>query len=231
METKIREIILDTETTGLYARGGDRIIEIGCIELINRVRTGRHFHRFINPKRDIPADATRIHGITNEHVKDKPTFDEVIKEFIDFIHIDSSLVIHNAGFDMSFLNMEFELCKAQLIEPTRVIDTLNMARRKFPGSPASLDALCKRFKISLELREKHGALIDAELLASVYLNLLGGGSQTAMNLFEAETANVNSSLKTSQNRPLRTFQLSDEEIAQHEELLKKINSPIWKAGA
>ena len=229
MTGKVREIILDTETTGLYAKNGDRIIEIGCIELIDQERTGRYFHRYINPKRSISLEASKVHGITDSHVADKPTFAEIVKDFIEFVHIDSKLVIHNAGFDMSFINMELELCGYPAICSKRVVDTLTIARRQFPGSPASLDALCKRFKISLSTREKHGALIDAELLAAVYVNLIGTRVQSAMNLFETPAANINqNAIKTIKQRPTRTHEISAEEQAAHEEFLQKLNSPIWK---
>lgn len=171
--TTVREIILDTETTGLSARNGDRIIEIGCVETFGKVRGKKFYHQYINPERDIPADATRIHGITDAFIADKPVFSEIIDAFLEFIG-DDILVAHNASFDVGFLNMELERCGKPALSSKRIIDTVKIARKKYPGARVNLDALCKRYDISLEAREKHGALLDAELLAEVYLYLHGG---------------------------------------------------------
>jgi len=168
----LREIVLDTETTGLDPKNGDRLIEIGCIELVNRIPTGREWHRFVNPERDVPAEAQAIHGITSEFLRDKPLFAHVADELLDFIDIDA-LVIHNAGFDIAFLNAELERLPRTPITFDRVIDTLQLARRKHPAGPNSLDALCKRYGIDNSQRTKHGALIDCSLLADVYVELLG----------------------------------------------------------
>ncbi len=170
----IREIVLDTETTGMDPADGDRLVEIGCVELVNHLPTGRTFHVYINPEREVPAEAIAVHGLTNAFLADKPTFGEVVGDFMDFIANDSTLVIHNASFDMKFLNAELKKFGFPSIEWKRVIDTLDMARRKFPGSPANLDALCRRFGIDNSNRTLHGALLDSELLAEVYLELLGG---------------------------------------------------------
>lgn len=167
----LREIIFDTETTGLSPKNGDRIIEIGCVELVNRARTNNTFHCFINPKRPVHPDAIKVHGIIDAFLQDKPVFAEIAPKFVEFIG-DAKLVAHNAQFDMSFVNHEFSLLNIPAVHNLRVIDSLTIARKKFPGAPASLDALCKRFNISLSTRNKHGALIDAELLVNVYLNLL-----------------------------------------------------------
>ncbi len=167
-----RLVALDTETTGLNAKGGDRIVEIGCVELVD-MRKGKTLQWYINPERDIPEEASRIHGITNEKVADAPKFKEVAKEFLNFI-ADAHLVIHNAAFDMGFINEELKRIKRRPLDNNRVIDTIPMARRKFPGSSVSLDALCKRFKIDNTHRTFHGALLDAELLADVYVELTGG---------------------------------------------------------
>ena len=172
----MREIIFDTETTGFYASEGDRITEIGCVEVINMLPTGRELQRLINPERDIPKEVTAVTGHTFEMLRDKPKFAEVAREFLDFVG-DAVLVAHNAKFDMSFINMELERAGLPPIPASRFKDTAAMARERFPGSPASLDALCKRFDISLESRTKHGALIDAYLLAEVYLELNGGREQ------------------------------------------------------
>ncbi len=168
----LREIVFDTETTGLDPRKGDRLIEIGCIELVNRIPTGKEFHRYINPERTVPAEAEAVHGLSTQFLLDKPLFAEVAQEFIDFIAGDT-LVAHNAVFDVGFLNAEFERLKGPVISMSRVVDTLQLARRKHPAGPNSLDALCKRYGIDNSKRIKHGALMDSLLLAEVYVELLG----------------------------------------------------------
>jgi len=169
----LREIVLDTETTGLDATQGDRLIEIGCLELVNRIPSGREFHRFINPEdREVHPDAEAVHGISNEFLKDKPPFSAIVDEFLEFVS-DAALVIHNASFDMGFINMELERAGRPPILMDRVVDTLALARRKHPAGPNSLDALCKRYGIDNSKRVKHGALLDSELLAEVYIELLG----------------------------------------------------------
>ncbi|MGL9725613.1 MAG: DNA polymerase III subunit epsilon [Wolbachia sp.] len=227
MESKLREIVLDTETTGLDIESGHRVIEIGCVELIHRIPTGKTFHRYLNPERDVPYHSFKIHGISKEFLEDKPLFSDVALEFLDFISNDI-LVIHNAEFDVKFLNMELSKLNAGLISSDRVLDTLSLARKKFIGSPASLNALCKRFDISLEGRELHGALVDAQLLAKVYVELTGG-LQTF--LFNSECdQNNNSTLiqhKVS-NLARREHSPSSKEIDEHKKLLDKINSPLWK---
>ena len=167
-----REIVLDTETTGLDPTRGDRLIEIGCIELMNRMPTGREYHCFINPERDVPAEAQAVHGISAEFLKDKPLFAHVAPAFLEFIGEDV-LVIHNASFDIGFLNAELLKVKKPKIDMNRVVDTLQLARRKHPAGPNNLDALCKRYAIDNSKRLKHGALVDSELLAKVYVELLG----------------------------------------------------------
>jgi DNA polymerase-3 subunit epsilon len=169
----IREIILDTETTGLSPKDGHRIVEIGALEMVNKVLTGKQFHYYINPERSMPSEAYRVHGISEEFLKDKPLFKDVVEGFLEFIKEDS-LVIHNAPFDIKFLNYEFSLVNKIPLELLNAIDTLPMARKKFPGARASLDALCKRFKVDNSARQFHGALKDAELLAGVYVELTGG---------------------------------------------------------
>jgi DNA polymerase-3 subunit epsilon len=168
----LREIVLDTETTGLDPRKGDRLIEIGCVELVNRIPSGREFHRFINPERDVPAEAQAVHGISTAFLLDKPLFSAVALEFLEFVGEDV-LVIHNATFDMGFLNHELGRLGRGAIPMTRVVDTLQLARRKHPAGPNSLDALCKRYGIDNSKRIKHGALMDSLLLAEVYIELLG----------------------------------------------------------
>jgi DNA polymerase-3 subunit epsilon len=176
----MREIIFDTETTGLSARDGDRLVEIGCVEMVNRFPTGRVFHKYINPERDMPIEAFNVHGLSSEFLRDKPRFAEIAEEFASFIG-GAVLVAHNAPFDMGFINAEFERLGMPAIGMERVVDTVAIARRKFPGAKASLDALCERFGISNAHRVKHGALLDAEILAEVYGELLGG-KQTALIL-------------------------------------------------
>ncbi|MBT0957700.1 DNA polymerase III subunit epsilon [Alphaproteobacteria bacterium KMM 3653] len=169
----MREIVMDTETTGLDPYDGHRIVEIGGVELIGHMPTGRTYHQYINPKRSMPKEAFDVHGISEEFLADKPLFEDIAQEFLDFCG-DATLVIHNASFDMKFLNAELEWCKKPLLPMDQALDTLAIARRRFPGSPASLDALCRRFGIDNSNRELHGALLDSEILADVYLELIGG---------------------------------------------------------
>jgi DNA polymerase-3 subunit epsilon len=168
-----REIVLDTETTGFDPKTGDRLIEVGCIEIFDLLPTGRTFHRLVNPERLIPPDAIRVHGITDDKVKDAPKFHEIVEDLKEFVG-DAPLIAHNAQFDRNFIDHEFRTCGQTVIEEGRWIDTLQLAQKRFPGMPNSLDALCKRFKVSLADRTFHGALIDARLLAEVYLELRGG---------------------------------------------------------
>ncbi len=170
----MREIVLDTETTGFEPAEGHRIVEIGAIELLNHMPTGRVYHQYINPERAMPKEAFDVHGLGDDFLRDKPPFAAVAAAFLDFIGEDSRLVIHNAAFDMKFLNAELGWASLPIIAMDRALDTVAIARRKFPGSPASLDALCRRFAIDNSAREKHGALLDSELLAEVYLELIGG---------------------------------------------------------
>src|SRR3954470_1142192 len=178
-----REIILDTETTGFDPKTGDRLVEIGCIEVVDYMPTGRSFHEYCDPLRDMPAEAEKVHGLSSAFLTGKPKFHEVADRFIDFVG-DSVVVAHNAAFDRSFINFELEKCGRAPILEERWIDTLAMAKKRFPGMYNSLDALCKRFKISLAEREKHGALIDCRLLAQVYLEL-SGGKERALDLSPA----------------------------------------------
>ncbi|MGJ4930893.1 DNA polymerase III subunit epsilon [Bradyrhizobium sp. HKCCYLS2038] len=168
----MREIVLDTETTGLDALRGDRLVEIGCVEIINRMPTGQVFHRYINPERDMPAEAFAVHGLSSEFLADKPLFHEVVEDFLAFIG-DAPLVIHNASFDIGFINAELDRVKRAAIPRDRLVDTLMLARRKHPGVSNRLDDLCSRYAIDNSRRTKHGALLDAELLAEVYVDLVG----------------------------------------------------------
>lgn len=172
----MREIVMDTETTGLDPASGDRIVEIGCVELDNHLPTGRTYHQYINPERSMPREAFEVHGLGDDFLSDKPVFSQIADAFIQFIG-HAKLVIHNASFDMAFLNAELKWCNRAILPKDRAIDTLEITRRKFPGAQASLDALCKRFGVDNSSREKHGALLDSEILAEVYLELLGGRQQ------------------------------------------------------
>ena len=226
----MKEIVLDTETTGMDPSSGDRIIEIGAVELMNHIPTGKTLQIYINPERDIPAEATAVHGITNEFVADKPVFAQVYTEFLDFIE-GGKLVIHNAEFDMKFLNAELAKVGHKALGWGNVVDTLAVARKKFPGSPANLDALCRRFGIDNTERTYHGALLDSELLAEVYLELLGG-RQHGLGL-AAETAKAGAkkqeAVKANRKfREPREFKVSDEESAAHEAFLEKLKDPLWK---
>lgn len=226
----MKEIVLDTETTGMDPTTGDKIIEIGAVELENHMPTGRTLQIYINPERDIPAEATAVHGITNEFVADKPVFSQVYTEFMDFIE-GGKLIIHNAEFDMKFLNYELGQVGHPAIGWANVVDTLAMARKKFPGSPANLDALCRRFGIDNTERTYHGALLDSELLAEVYLELLGG-RQHGLGL-AAETKKTTQAAQQTMRakrefREPRVHSANDDELKAHQELLEKIKDPIWK---
>jgi DNA polymerase-3 subunit epsilon len=188
----MREISFDTETTGLNPRGGDRLVEIGGVELFNHIPTGNSYHVYINPQRDMPEEAFRVHGLSAEFLSDKPLFEHVADEFLEFVG-DATLVIHNAAFDMGFINVELERAGRRTIPNTQVLDTLDLARRKHPTGPNSLDALCSRYGIDNSKRVKHGALLDAEILAEVYLELIGG-RQTAFGLMTEEEETDTSSV-------------------------------------
>lgn len=223
----MREIVLDTETTGLDPNSGHRIVEIGCIELVNHVPTGRTYHCYVNPDRDMPPDAFAVHGLSNEFLAGKPRFAEIVEEFLAFVG-DAPLVIHNAEFDLRFLNAEFKRIGQVSIEAARSIDTVGLARRKFPGAPASLDALCRRFAIDNSARTLHGALLDAELLAEVYLELVGGrqpGLGLAVSAGEEGAVAVATVERT--YREPRPHGLSDAERAAHRAFLEKLSEPVW----
>lgn len=220
------EIVLDIETTGLNINDGHRIVEIGCVELRNRKRTGRVFHKYINPQRKIDSEAIAVHGITDQFLIDKPIFSKVAQELSDFIG-DAYVVAHNGiAFDVRFINNELAPCGINLIQESRVIDSLLIARKKFPGSPASLDALCKRFGISLENRKLHGALLDAELLASVY-TLMQGPIQNQIFLEALQKQSYYDEVSIVQSHNGRAFHLSDVDITMHEIMLQKLTAPLW----
>jgi DNA polymerase III subunit epsilon len=228
----MREIVLDTETTGLDPSQGHRVIEIGCIELKNRTPTGRRYHAYINPQRDVPEEARRISNLSTEFLADKPLFADVADAFLEFIG-DAALVIHNAEFDLKFLNSELVRLKKATLSSDRATDTVHIARRRFPGASASLDALCRRFNIGLEEREEkgHGALLDAQLLAEVYLEL-SGGRQPALELIAATVAAGNRVLAAAQliaPRPRALApRISEDERARHLAAIAGLGSAaIW----
>lgn len=220
----MREIVLDTETTGLKVEDGDRVIEIGCVEVVNRIRTGKFYHVYLNPDRDSAPGALNVHGLTREFLSDKPKFKEVSGEFMDFIQ-DSPLVIHNAKFDLKFINNELYLHDCEKLS-NNCVDTLFLARRKFPGSPVNLDALCKRYNIDGSKRVKHGALLDAELLADVYLELTGG-SQITLSL-NKENKSVDDVKITKVEFKYREFPLSEEEEMLHKKMLEGLDGNLWE---
>jgi DNA polymerase-3 subunit epsilon len=222
----MREIILDTETTGLDPTKGDKIVEIGCVELFNHVPTGKTYHVYINPERSVPPEAIKVHGLTDEFLSDKKPFLSHAKDFLNFID-NAPLVIHNAEFDLKFLNWELKLIKKPIIDKNRTIDTLLIARKKFPGSPASLDALCRRYKIDNSGRKIHGALRDAELLAQVYLELIGG-LEPSFSLTQNKINITNETIiRKKVKRNSRSFPLTEEEKNNHKIFLESIKNPIW----
>ncbi|SCY24484.1 DNA polymerase-3 subunit epsilon [Novosphingobium aromaticivorans] len=227
----MREIVFDTETTGLDPRSGDRLVEIGCIEMFNRVPTGAVFHCYFNPERDMPAEAEAVHGLSIAFLSDKPKFAEKADDLLAFI-ADSPMVAHNAGFDFGFINNELELCGREPVSRDRMVDTVAIARRKHPGAKLSLDALCSRYGIDRSHRTKHGALLDAELLAQLYVELQGGrqiglelAAQSAIAVTE-EVVTVTSSV-TRVFRSPRPHSASAEELARHAEFMAGFSEPIW----
>ena len=231
----MRHIVLDTETTGMNAEADDRIIEIGAIELWNYIPTGKIFHHYINPERTIPPEATAVHGITDKDVAHKPIYSEIV-DLLDAFIEDSPLVIHNAEFDMRFLNAEYKRLGFPVLPMTRAIDTLKIARQKFPGSPASLDALCKRFKVDLSERTFHGALLDARLLAEVFLHLtgghqmdmLGGAATSVVSTDVFQKDNADTPTQASTVWPKRNFAVSADEQALHDQMVAGIKEALWR---
>ena len=225
----MREIVLDTETTGLDPITGDRIVEIGAVELLNHLPTGKTFHKYLNPERNMPEEAQAVHGLTEEFLKDKPVFSQIVDDFLTFIK-DSKLVIHNASFDMKFINAELVLVGKTTLPTDIAIDTLGIARKKYPGSPASLDALCRRFNIDNSARTLHGALLDSEILAEVYLELIGGrqpdfGLSDAYNTGERKVEEQRKVFNRPQ--PLKT-RLTDKEQEAHKAFVQKLGeSAMW----
>ena len=212
----MNEIFLDTETTGLSFKEGHKIVEIACIETKDLVVTGKKFHKLINPKRTVPDDALKVHGYTQEFLSDKDTFDKVADDFINFVK-NKKIIIHNAPFDIGFLNGELNFVKKELIKRELVIDSLDIARNKFPGMSNSLDALCKRFNIDLSKRKKHNALLDCELLREVYINLL----DVKEPKFNLSVKNIEQNFQKKEDHNKNVLKISDEEITNHRSFLKK----------
>lgn len=229
----MREIVFDTETTGLSAQNGDRLVEIGCIELINRVETGRVFHAYFNPQRSMPSEAQAVHGLSDAFLSDKPLFADKVEDLLEFLE-DSPLVAHNAQFDFSFLNHELGQCARPVVAPTRMIDTLAMARTRHPGAKHSLDALCTRYGIDRSHRVLHGALLDAQLLAQLYVELTGG-RQIGLMLAAEETVTVSIESRSTTvvarvARAARPHFASEEELRRHAEFVNRLTDPLWSEG-
>ena len=226
----MREIVLDTETTGFDPAQGDRMVEIGCIELINHVPTGETFQRYLNPERDMSSGAFAVHGLSAEFLADKPLFADVVDEFFAFIGGDA-LIIHNATFDLGFIDAELARLGRPALARDAVVDTLSIARRKFPGAPASLDALCRRFAIDTSGRDVHGALLDAGLLAAVYLALIGGrqpGLELGVDAGEETRPAAAAEEQETAARPPRAHDPSPAEIATHAAFIDQLKDPIWR---
>ena len=231
----MREIVFDAETTGLNPASGDRIVEIGCVEIFNRVETGRHFHCYFNPQRDMPFEAEAVHGLSSNFLSDKPLFSDRVDELLDFME-DSPLVAHNASFDFGFLNFELQNCGRTSVSMHRMVDTLALARAKHPGAKHSLDALCMRFGIDRSHRVKHGALLDAQLLAQVYVELTGGRQIGLGLVADTGTVAVQQSagpVTVGEPRPSRPHAPLAEELERHRAFIAKLVNPLWErlAGA
>lgn len=226
----MKEIIFDTETTGFNPFSGDRLVEIGCVEVENYLPTGRQFHQYVNPERDMPEGAFRIHGLSREYLQDYPVFSEIYGAFIDFIG-EARLVAHNADFDMKFINWELGQVGHPQISASRAVDTLAIARQKFPGANNSLDALCKRFAIDHSNRVKHGALLDAELLAEVYLELMGGrqrGFELVVDNSHPEVKSTQVSQSRKNIRPPRPHRATDAELERHAAFITEMGeNSLW----
>ncbi len=225
----MREIVFDTETTGLNPAGGDRIVEIGCVEMFNRVETGREYHAYFHPERPMPSEAEAVHGLSDRFLSDKPLFRDKAQELIDFLG-DAPLVAHNAGFDFGFLNRELERCGRNPICLSRMVCTLVLARTRHPGAKHSLDALCSRFGVDRSQRVKHGALLDAQLLVQVYIELTGG-RQIGLGLITDVSSTAGWAPTAPIDRPVREARphfASDEEIARHRAFIARLKQPLWE---
>lgn len=229
----MREIVFDTETTGLNPATGDRLVEIGCVEMVNRVETGRTYHAYFNPQRAMPIEAEQIHGLSDRFLSDKPLFASLAGELLEFLG-DSPLVAHNAGFDFGFLNAELAMCGLPPIAMSRMIDTVPMARKLHPGAKHTLDALCSRYGIDRSHRVKHGALLDAQLLAQVYVELTGGRqiglSITEVVVEETIVAAAPMIVAARPIRPVRPHFASEEESERHKAFVQKLDAPFWLEG-
>ena len=228
----MREIVFDTETTGLSFNSGDRLVEIGCVEMINRIETGRTFHAYFHPERSMPAEAQRIHGLSDAFLSDKPRFHEKVEDLLEFIG-DAMLVAHNASFDFGFLNGELKTLGREIIALDRMIDTVAMARQRHPGAKHSLDALCTRYGIDRSHRVLHGALLDAQLLCQVYVELTGG-RQIGLTLVSDEEIAIpvlDEDPRAAQPRPMRPFHANDDELARHAVFVARLKNPLWGADA
>ncbi|SES98052.1 DNA polymerase III subunit epsilon [Paracoccus homiensis] len=228
----MREIVLDTETTGFDAEKDDRIVEIGAVELLNHLPTGRTFHVYINPERSMPNEAFEVHGLGDDFLRDKPKFAEIAQDFLDFVADDAKLVIHNAAFDMKFLNAELRRAGHPTLPWTRALDTLAIARERFPGSPASLDALCRRFGVDNSNRELHGALLDSEILAEVYLELIGGRQPDLVLDRPGQEQDVAATDRSTVRRAPRPTplppRLTDQEATAHRDFIAKLgDGAVW----
>ena len=228
----VREIVFDTETTGLNPENGDRLVEIGAIELINHIPTGKTYHQYINPQRSVPEEVVKVHGLTEEFLKDFPVFNDIADDFVNFVGDDGILVAHNASFDMKFINYELKKSGREEFSTDRVIDSLEIARKMFPGAKNNLDALCKRYGVDNSNRTFHGALLDADLLAQVYFELMGGAEPSMLsNSNDNNNKSFNTFSEFSGDRTYheaRVFALSEEEEQTHREFLeKKIKNAIW----
>ncbi|MBO9379273.1 DNA polymerase III subunit epsilon [Sphingomonas histidinilytica] len=232
----MREIVFDTETTGLNPATGDRLVEIGCVELVNRVETGNSFHCYFNPQRPMPFEAEQVHGLSERFLSDKPLFADKVEELLDFIG-DAPLVAHNASFDFGFLNWELGACGRPIVDMGRMVDTLQIARKIHPGAKHSLDALCSRYGIDRSHRVKHGALLDAQLLAQLYVELTGG-RQIGLSIGEAVVEEVvvvatpRAVVAASRTiRAIRPHFASEEELERHKAFVEKLDAPLWLEGA
>jgi DNA polymerase-3 subunit epsilon len=226
---RMREIVFDTETTGLSFQGGDRLVEIGCVELVNRVETGRTFHAYYHPERDMPEEAARVHGLRSDFLAKHPVFAAAVHALIDFIG-DAPLVAHNATFDFGFLNGELSRCGRDPVCLSRMVDTLAMARQRHPGAKHSLDALCTRYGVDRSHRVLHGALLDAQLLAQVYVELTGGRQIGLTLVAEVAAPMLVATPRRSHARPPRAFRVPDGERAAHAAFMAGIKDPLWGAG-
>src|SRR5918993_1167482 len=229
LKETMREIVFDTETTGLSPAGGDRMVEIGCIEMIGRIETGRHFHCYFNPERPMPSEAEAVHGLSDIFLSDKPRFADKADELLDFIG-DAPLVAHNASFDFGFLNHELERCGRSLVCMTRMVDTLMLARSRHPGAKHSLDALCTRFGVDRSQRVKHGALLDAQLLSQVYVELTGGRQIGLGLVADTESADVavgGAPVTVREPRPARPHYAGADELERHRAFIARLVNPLW----